>query len=177
MSIQGKRVAILVERMYEDLELWYPYYRLKEAGAVPVRVGPGTEKVFPSKYGYPAPVDRQVVEVAASDFDAVVIPGGFAPDFMRRTQAMIDFVTEFARLGRPMAAICHGVWMLCSADALRGKRATCFYAIRHDVIHAGAAYVDEEVVVDGNIITARKPEDLPAFVKALLAALGERHEK
>ena len=171
MSIQGKRVAILVERMYEDLEFWYAYYRLQEAGAVPVRIGSGTEKVFPSKYGYPAPVDKHVTEVKPSEFDAVIIPGGFAPDFMRRTQAMIDFVTEFARLGRPMAAICHGAWMLCSADALKGKRATCFYAIRHDVIHAGATYVDAEVVVDGNIITSRKPEDLPAFMQAVLAAL------
>ncbi len=171
MSIQGKRVAILVEKMYEDQELWYPYFRLKEAGAIPVRVGPGKETSFASKYGYPAPVDAHVSEVEPGEFDALIVPGGFAPDFMRRTQAMIDFVAAFAQLGRPMAAICHGVWMLCSADALKGKRATCFYAIRHDVIHAGATYVDQEVVVDGNIITSRKPDDLPAFMQAILAAL------
>lgn len=171
MPVQGKRVAILVERMYEDLEFWYPYYRLKEEGAIPVRVGPGGEQVFPSKHGYPGPVDRHVSEVSAGDFDAVVIPGGFAPDFMRRSDAMIDFVADFARLERPLAAICHGVWMLCSTDALRGRTATCFSAIRHDVINAGATYIDQEVVVDGNLITARKPDDLPAFMQALLAAL------
>jgi len=172
MAIQGKKVVILIEKMYEDLEMWYPYLRLREAGAEPVRVGTGTADVFPSKHGYESPVDKNVQDVRAGNFDALVIPGGFAPDFMRRSDATIDFVAAFAKLGRTMAAICHGVWMLCSADALRDRKCTSFFAIRHDAIHAGAEWVDGEVVVDGNLITSRKPTDLPAFMTELLKQLA-----
>ncbi|HEY8503409.1 MAG TPA: type 1 glutamine amidotransferase domain-containing protein [Gemmataceae bacterium] len=171
MDLKGKRVAVLVEQQYQEMEVWYPVYRLREAGCQVTMVGPEAGQTYPSKLGYPAKSDKAARDVAAADFDAVVVPGGFAPDFMRRTPAMIRLVSDAAEQGKPVAAICHGVWMLCSTQALKGKRATCFFAIKDDVINAGADYVDEEVVVDGNIITSRKPDDLPAFLTALMQAL------
>jgi protease I len=170
--LQGKRVAILVETLYEDLELWYPLLRLREEGAETVIVGPGTAKVYNSKHGYPAPVDRNVDVAEVDRYDAVVIPGGYAPDHMRRHPAMVEFVRQMAQKGKVVAAICHAGWMLASADIIRGKNVTCYYSIKDDVIHAGGKYRDEEVVVDGKIITSRKPDDLPAFCRAIISALG-----
>ena len=109
----------------------------------------------------------------ADDFDAVVIPGGFAPDFIRRTEAMIRLVSNMAEQGKVVAAICHGPWVLCSTQALKGRKATCFFAIKDDVINAGATYVDAEVIRDGNLITSRKPDDLPAFLQAIGQAVKE----
>jgi protease I len=170
-ELQGKRAAILVEQQYQELEIWYPLYRLREAGCQAILVGPEKGKSYPSKLGYPAVCEQSVHQVSASDFDAVVIPGGFAPDFLRRTPEIIQFVADMHTRGKVLAAICHGPWVLCSTKALRGKRATCFFAIKDDVINAGADYVDAEVIRDGNLITSRKPDDLPAFMKALIAAM------
>lgn len=172
MALTGKRVAVLIEQQYQELEVWYPVYRLREAGCKVVLVGPEADKTYPSKLGYPAKSDVAASSVTASDFDAVVIPGGFAPDYIRRHESMLKLVRELAAAGKPVAAVCHGPWVLCSTPALRGKKATCFYAIKDDVVNAGATYVDQEVVVDGNIITSRKPDDLPAFVVAVMKALG-----
>ena len=172
MSVAGKRVAILVEQKYEELELWYPYYRLKEAGAVPVLVGPTAGATYPSKLGYPATADAAAADVAAADFVGIVIPGGFCPDYIRRSPAMIQLVRDAHALAKPLAAICHGPWVLCSTTALRGRKATGFFAIRDDVVNAGAEWVDAEVVVDGHVITSRTPKDLPAFTAAVLTALG-----
>jgi protease I len=169
--LQGKRVAVLVEDFYEDLELWYPLLRLREEGAETLVLGPGTAKVHTSKHGYPVAVDR-VVQVADVDqYDGVIIPGGYAPDHMRRHPAMVAFVREAALHHKVVAAICHAPWMLASADVVRGKNVTCFFAIKDDLIHAGAYYRDAEVVVDGNLITSRQPGDLPAFCQAIIAAL------
>jgi protease I len=170
-ELTGKRAAILVEQQYQEMEVWYPVYRLKETGCQVTLVGPEAGKSYPSKLGYPAVSDKGIKDVRADDFDLVVIPGGFAPDFIRRTPAMIQFVQEMANKGKLLAAICHGPWVLCSTNALRGKKATCFFAIKDDVINAGASYVDEVVVRDGNVITSRKPDDLPAFMMAIIAAL------
>lgn len=171
MNLQGKKVAVLVEHQYQELEVWYPYYRLKEAGANVVMVGPEAGVSFPSKLGYPAKSEKAARDLKASDFDGMIIPGGFAPDYIRRDPATIQLVRDMAAAGKIMAAICHGPWVLCSTTALRGKKATCFFAIKDDVINAGATYFDEETVVDGNIITARKPDDLPAFTVAFMKAL------
>ena len=171
MSLQGKRIALLLDQQYQELEMWYPYYRLKEEGAQVVRVGP-RKGDYPSKLGYPCPADAAVGEVKADGFDALICPGGWCPDFMRRDEAMIRFVQDCARRGMVLAAICHGGWMLCCTGALRGRRATSFIAIRHDMINAGADWVDQECVVDGNVITARKPDDLPAFCSAIIKALS-----
>ena len=172
MSVQGKRVAILVEDLYQDQEVWYPYYRLKEAGAEVVVVGTGKSE-YKSKHGYPITADASADRVSAAEFDAVIIPGGYAPDLLRRDPAVVRFVKEAHRQGNVIGAICHAGWVLCSAGILRGKTVTCFSAIKDDVVNAGAAYVDREVVRDGNLVTARKPDDLPAFMRTILEALQE----
>jgi deglycase len=173
MELQGKRAAILVEQQYQEMEVWYPAYRLREAGCKVTFVGPEAAVTYPSKLGYPAKSDKAAKDVAPHDFNILVIPGGFAPDFIRRTEAMIRLTSGMAEAGKVIGAICHGPWVLCSTQALKGKKATCFFAIKDDVINAGAKYVDEEVVRDGNLITSRKPDDLPAFMQAIFQAARE----
>src|SRR6266852_4604891 len=173
MSLKGKRVAILAENLYQEMELWVPYYRLKEEGAEVKVVGAGGAKSFASKHGYPVSVDAQAESVSAVEFDAVVVPGGYAPDLMRRHEAMVRLVREAAQQGKVVAAICHAGWMLVSAGVLPGKRATSFFSIKDDLVAAGARWVDEEVVVDGNLITSRRPDDLPAFCREIIRALAK----
>lgn len=172
-SLKGKRVAVLVEKFYEDLELWYPVLRLREAGCTVSIVGPKAGETYASKHGYPAKADTSAAEVKASDFDAVVIPGGYSPDHMRRCAPMVSLVTEAAKQGKVLAAICHGPWMLCSARCLKGRKVTGFFAIRDDVENAGGIWQDAAVVRDGNLVTSRTPDDLPDFMKGIFAALGE----
>ncbi len=171
MRLKGKRVAILVENLYQDQEVWYPYFRLKEEGADVVTVGSGSAATYTSKFGYPIEADKAAGEVSAANFEALVIPGGYAPDIMRRYPAMVKLVREAVLAGKVVAAICHGGWMLASAKVLHGRTVTGFFAIKDDLEHAGATFVDVEVAVDGNLITSRKPEDLPAFLRAIIAAL------
>ncbi len=174
MDLKGKRVAILLEQQYQELEVWYPVYRLREAGCTVVFVGPEAGVMYPSKLGYPAKSDKAAKDISAADFDGIVIPGGFAPDYIRRSEAMLKFTRDMVAQNKVVAAICHGPWVLCSTPGLRGKKATCFMAIKDDVINAGAQYVDEECVVDGNLITSRKPDDLPAFMLAMLRLLQHK---
>jgi protease I len=170
MRLQGRTVAILLERDYQDLEVWYPALRLREEGARVAFVG--TEaKEYRGKFGYPAVADHLIGQVKAEEFDAVVVPGGWAPDFLRRFPAVLEFVRGMDRLKRPVAAVCHAGWVLASAGILKGKTVTSFSAIKDDVVNAGARWVDQEVAVDGNLITARKPDDLPAFCRALIDQL------
>ncbi len=173
MELQGKRAAVLVEQQYQEMEVWYPLYRLREAGCKVTLVGPEAGHTYPSKTGYPAKSDKAARDVSANDFDLIVIPGGFAPDFLRRHESVLRLVSDMAEQGKIIAAICHGPWVLCSTQALKGKRATCFFAIKDDVSNAGARYVDEEVVRDGNLITSRKPDDLPAFMQTIIQAVRE----
>ena len=155
------------------MEVWYPVYRLREAGCSVTIVGPEADKSYPSKLGYPAKSDKAAKDVSASDFDGVVVPGGFAPDYIRRSKEMLHLVQTLADQGKVIASICHGPWVLCSTSVLKGKKATCFFAIKDDVTNAGANYSDAEVIVDGKLITSRKPDDLPAFMIALMKALAE----
>ncbi len=171
MSLKGKRVAILAEDLYEDPELWYPYYRLLEEGAEVRIVGPRV-KVYESKHGYPVQVDVAASEAHAGDFDAVVVPGGYAPDKLRRYAAVLALVKGVFDKGGVVAAICHAAWVPISAGIMKGKRATCVSAIKDDLINAGATYLDQEVVVDGKLVTSRTPADLPAFLPAIIAALA-----
>jgi protease I len=170
MDLQNIRAAVLVEQQYQEMEVWYPVYRLREAGCKVTLVGPEASANYPSKLGYPAKSDRAAKDVSAEDFDVLVIPGGFAPDYLRRNEAILKLVRGMAEQNKVVAAVCHGPWVLCSTPALKGKKATCFFAIKDDVINAGAHYVDEEVVRDGNLITSRKPDDLPAFMQTILRA-------
>lgn len=173
MELKGKRIAVLAENNYQELEVWYPLLRLREAGAETFVVGSGSADTYTSKYGYPVQVDAVADQVRAADLDAVVIPGGYAPDLMRRYPAMVNLVREAFEQGKVVAAICHAGWMLVSADILRGKKATCFFAIKDDLVNAGAIYIDAEVVRDGNLITSRMPSDLPAFCRTIIEALTE----
>ena len=171
MELKGKHIAILAEDNYQELELWYPLLRMREAGAEVTIVGmPGVQE-YHSKLGYPVKVDAAADAVSADDFDAVIVPGGYAPDRMRRHQLMLDLVRTVFEGGGVIATICHAAWVPISAGIMKGKRATCLSAIRDDLINAGATYVDAEVVQDGNLITSRTPSDLPAFCRTIIAAL------
>jgi protease I len=169
---KGKRIAVLVEKLYEDLELWYPVLRFREAGCDVKIVGPKAGESYASKHGYPAKADVAASEVKAGDFDAIIIPGGYSPDHLRRHKPIVDLLIEAGRQGKVLAAICHGPWMLCSARCIKGKKVTGFYSIRDDVENAGGIWVDEACCRDGNIITSRTPDDLPAFVQGIFAALA-----
>ncbi len=166
-----KKIAILIEEIYQVLEVWYPFLRLKEEGIEPILVGSGTKDTYGSKEGYPAKVNVSIDQIKSLDVDGVIIPGGFAPDFMRRNPKMAEFIRKVHDEDKVVAAICHGGWMLVSAGILKERKATSFFAIKDDLIAAGAHWVDEEVVVDKNLITSRKPEDLPAFVVEIIKKL------
>jgi protease I len=173
MELRGTRVAILAENTYEDRQLWYPYTRLLEAGADVFIVGTGSATVYTSKHGYPVKPDAEAATVDASQFDLIVIPGGWAPDLMRRSSAMVGLVRQAHELGRLIAAIGHAGSLLCSANIVRGRRLTSAKSIKDDMVNAGATWVDDEVVRDGRLITARKPADLPAFMRTIIRALQE----
>lgn len=176
-ELSGMRVAILVADLYQEMELWYPLYRLREAGAETVLVGPQADQTYQSKHGYPAKAQRSGADVSADDFDAVIVPGGYAPDHMRRDPALVALVREADARGKVVAAICHAGWMLVSAGIARGRRVTCFHSIKDDVIAAGGHYEDSPVVRDGNLITSRQPDDLPAFCAAIIEALAASHRE
>ena len=171
MSLKGKKVIILLEELFNVFEFWYPFYRLKEEGVEVTVVGSGSAEVYTGKPGTQAKADASADQVSAENFDGIIIPGGYAPDMMRRYPAMVNLVKDFYHADKPVAAICHAGWMLASAGILSGKKVTSFFAIKDDMVNAGAQWVDEEVVVDGKLITSRKPDDLPAFMKAMIDAL------
>jgi protease I len=171
MELQGKRIAVLAEDNYQELELWYPALRMREAGAQVSVVGMAGVEEYHSKLGYPVKVDVAADAVSAEDFDAVIVPGGYAPDRMRRHKEMLDLVRGVFERGGVVAAICHAGWVPISAGIVRGKRVTSFSAIKDDLVNAGAEWVDEEVVQDSNLITSRVPTDLPAFCRTVIAAL------
>lgn len=173
MPINGKKIAILVDNLYQEMEVWYPLYRLQEAGARVVTIGATAGATYTSKLGYPCKAELSYDEASADDFDGVVVPGGYAPDHIRRHAKANRFVADLNAQGKLVASICHGPWVLCSAHGmLKGRRATSFFAIKDDVVNAGGRWEDAEVVVDGNLVTSRKPEDLPAFMRASLDVLA-----
>ncbi len=171
MELTGKKIIILVEQMFNDQEFWYPFYRLKEAGAQVVVVGSGSAEIYTGKAATKATVDVNAGDISSSEFDGIVIPGGYAPDHMRRHMEMVKLVQDIFNAGKLVAAICHAGWMLASAKILPGRTVTSFYAIKDDLEHAGANWVDQEVVEDGNLITSRTPDDLPAFMRTIVAKL------
>mmetsp|Transcript_54268 Transcript_54268/g.121757 ORF Transcript_54268/g.121757 Transcript_54268/m.121757 type:complete len:183 (+) Transcript_54268:95-643(+) len=180
MALKGKTVAIFIDFTYEDLEVMYPKLRLEEEGATIKIIGvhPAGTK-YTGKYGYPCPSDHSVGDVDVVAMDALVIPGGFAPDFMRRSKPMLDAIAGMLAAGKPVASICHGPWMFCSArmpdgaPVVKGKRFTCFHSIKDDVINAGGIFEDAPVVIDGSMITSRTPNDLTQFCQAIIAAMKQ----
>ena len=170
MALTGKSVLIFAANWYEDLELWYPKIRLEEEGATTVVAGLG-EKAYQGKRGYPLTPDTSVDELEARDFDGLVIPGGYAPDILRRSAKVLSLTREIFEAGKPVAFICHAGWVPISAGIVRGKRGTSVGAIRDDLVNAGMIWEDSSVVVDGNLISSRTPADLPQFMKALIGAL------
>ena len=175
MSLDGKIVLFFAGPLYEDLELWYPKIRLEEEGARTVVAGTG-EKTYQGKKGYPINVDTSVDEIRAADFDGLVIPGGYAPDIMRRSQKLLQLTREIFQAGKPVAFICHAGWVPISAGIVKGKRGTSVGAIKDDLVNAGLLWEDGAVVVDGNLISSRTPADLPQFCKALIAALEKSRD-
>lgn len=173
MSLNGRRIAILVAQQYEDLELWYPKLRLEETGATTVVAGLG-DTTYLSKHGYPADTDASIDDLSPADFDGVVIPGGWAPDYLRRSDAVKSFVAAVSASGGLVAAICHGGWVLASAGVAKDRRMTSVIAIKDDLVNAGADWVDAPVVVDGSMVTSRTPRDLPSFMPAVIAVLQEK---
>jgi protease I len=172
MQLTGKKIAILSETLFEDLELWYPYYRLKEAGAEVMVLGTGAES-YKGKNGLSVKPDLTVDDASVDDYDAVVIPGGYSPDHMRRHPPMIEFVRSLSAQDKFVAFICHAGWVPASAGIVKGRRVTSFFSIKDDLINAGADWIDQEVVRDGNLISSRTPADLPAFCRTLIEALSE----
>ncbi len=170
MKLSGKTVLFFAGPQFEDLELWYPKIRLEEEGAKTVVAGLG-ENVYHGKKGLTVTVDRQVDDLYPEVYDGLVIPGGYAPDHMRRSEKLLAITRAIAEAGKPVAFICHAAWVPISAGVLKGRKATCVRAIRDDVVNAGATYLDEAVVVDGNLISSRTPAELPAFCRALIEAL------
>ena len=168
----GERsILILVGPEYEDLEVWYPKLRLEEAGYAVKLAGLG-ERQYRGKHGYPCQVDGSIADFRADDLAGIVAPGGWAPDKLRRDPEVLRRVRQVHEAGRMVASICHGPWVLISAGIIRGRRVTSSLGIRDDLVNAGAQWLDDPVVVDGHIVTARVPDDLPAFGMAMLQVLG-----
>ncbi|CAG5132300.1 unnamed protein product [Candidula unifasciata] len=149
----------------------YPYYRMKEAGLDTVLIGPVAGKQYTGKHGYPVTSEVAIDNISAQDLSALIIPGGWAPDYWRRDPRFLQLVKDIDSQGKPLATICHGAWMLCSAKIIKGRRLTCFTAVKDDVENAGGIYEDKAVVVDKNLISSRVPGDLPDFCRAILAQL------
>lgn len=169
----GKRkIALFVEEVYNEFEFWYPYFRMIEAGFEVVVIGTGSQKTYKGKFGIPASADVSADTIKTEEFAAVIIPGGYAPDKMRINPDMLRIVREINDSGKVVAAICHAGWVLISAGVVKGKKATGCLMIKDDLVNAGAEYLDQEVVVDGNLITSRIPDDLPAFCREILKKLG-----
>jgi protease I len=171
MVLAGRKVLLLAADLFEDMELLYPLYRLREEDVVVTVAGLNDHPVMGKKGHGPVTVDTAVDGLAAQDFDGLVIPGGYAPDKLRRSPAVLGLVRDFDEAGKPIAFICHAGWVPISAKILKGRRATSVAAIRDDMINAGTDWVDDATVVDGNLISARTPDDLGPWMKALLQAL------
>ncbi|WP_188540861.1 type 1 glutamine amidotransferase domain-containing protein [Paenibacillus segetis] len=171
LRLTGKKVIALVDDEFEDLELWYPIYRVREEGAEVHLVGPTKGKKYIGKYGVPAEVEYSFEEVHANQYDGILVPGGWAPDKLRRYDKVLQLVKELNAAKKPIGQICHAGWVLISAGILKGVTVTSTPGIRDDMTNAGAIWKDEPVVVDGHIISARRPPDLPPYGKAFVDAL------
>lgn len=174
MSLHNQTVICLLDDEFEDLELWYPVYRVREEGANVLYAGPTKGKTHIGKYGVPATADLSYDELDSVSIDGLLVPGGWAPDKIRRYPKVLDLVRELNEQNKPIGQICHAGWVLVSAKILNGRKVTSTPGIRDDMENAGAEWFDEAVVVDGNLISARRPPDLPAYGQAFVEALQAR---
>ncbi|MCF2942182.1 type 1 glutamine amidotransferase domain-containing protein, partial [Paenibacillus tarimensis] len=174
MTLSKTKVLCLLDDEFEDLELWYPVYRVREEGAEVIFAGPEKGKKHIGKYGVPAVADISFDEAESADFDGILVPGGWAPDKLRRYPKVLQLVREMNDADKPIGQICHAGWVLISARILEGRTVTSTPGIRDDMENAGSTWVDEAVVVDGNIVSARRPPDLPPYGKAFVEALRAR---
>ncbi|RCW73098.1 type 1 glutamine amidotransferase domain-containing protein [Saliterribacillus persicus] len=172
MKLEGKKVIALVEEDFEDLELWYPILRLREEGAQVDLVGQEKGKKYIGKYGVPAETSHDFDDINADSYDAILVPGGWAPDKLRRYKEVLTMVREIDEKKKPIGQICHAGWVLISAGILRGKKVTSTPGIKDDMTNAGALWADEAAVVDGHIISSRRPPDLPAYMQKFIEVLA-----
>jgi protease I len=166
------KVLLFIENGFEDMEAMYPYYRLLEAGFAVDVAGPQLGAVYKGKYGYPLTATIAAEAVTLSDYAALIIPGGQAPDKMRLNEALVDLVRQADKQGLVIGAICHGPQMLIEADIVRGRNVTCYRSVLTDILNAGGIYHDLEVIMDENLVTSRTPTDLPAFMQQILSRLA-----
>jgi protease I len=174
MELKGQRILAFTDEEFEDLEMWYPVLRLREAGALVDVAGPKAKTVYHGKYGVPLTSDLDFGDASVSDYDGLYVPGGWAPDKLRRYEDVLRITREIHAAGKPIAQICHAGWVLISAKIVAGYTMTSTPGIRDDLENAGAVWVDEEVVVDRNIVSGRRPPDLPAFMREFIRVLAER---
>lgn len=172
MRLSGKKIIALVDEEFEDLELWYPIYRVREEGATVHLAGLEKGKKYIGKYGVPAESELSFDELSAADYDGILVPGGWAPDKLRRYKQVLQVVRELHEAKKPIGQICHAGWVLISAGILKGVTVTSTPGIRDDMENAGAIWKDEAVVVDGHIVSARRPPDLPEYGKAFADAVA-----
>ena len=171
-KLEGRRIGLVVADLFEDIEAYYPYYRLAEEGAHVTVVGP-SKRIYHGKRGLSIEARVELEDVGPGDFGALVLPGGYAPDHLRRQHRLLDRVRDADEAGKPIAAICHAGWVLVSAGILKGRRVTGYWSIRDDLVNAGAEFEEREVVRDGNLITSRYPNDLGPFCRTIIGALSE----
>lgn len=169
--LEGKKVLMFIDALFEEMELLYPRYRLIEAGAKVVLAGPKAKEAYPGKHGFPYHSDIAFQDAKEGEYAGLLIPGGYAPDRLRRNSTVLELVKQFHKNEKPIAIICHAGWVPISAQVIKGVRCTSFSAIKDDMVNAGAKWVDEAVVVDKNIISSRSPDDLPVFCPAFIEAM------
>lgn len=172
MRLTNKKVIALVDHEFEDLELWYPVMRLQEEGATVHLVGPKSKESYTGKYGVPAVADFSFTEIHPADYDGILIPGGWAPDKLRRYAEVLEMVKHMDENQKPIGQICHAGWVLISAKILQGRKVTSTPGIKDDMENAGAIWINEPVVVDGHLVSSRRPPDLPPYAKAFADALA-----
>jgi len=173
MRLKDKKVLTVVDDLYNDLELWYPIYRLREEGATVHVAGPEAGKSYTGQAGIPITTDLAYTDIKSEDYDGILVPGGYAPDKIRRYPEILQFIQELDKAEKPIGQICHAGWVLVSANILKGRKVTSTPAIKDDMVNAGATWVNEETVVDGHIISSRRPDDLPTYTKAFADKLAE----
>jgi protease I len=175
LRLKGKKIISLVDHEFEDLELWYPVLRLREEGAIVDMVGDEANKKYIGKYGVPVESDFAYEEVKAEDYDAILVPGGWAPDKIRRSSSVISLIQEMNAANKPIGQICHAGWVLISAKILTGKKVTSTPGIKDDMENAGALWYDEPVVTDGHLVSSRRPPDLPDYLREFIRVLEEKN--